>query len=88
MFKSLNNLTPEYISEMISKPSITYQQHVRPADNDLLYVPRSNTACYDKSFSICGPKEWNKLPFEIWLSKTLNSLKRLSKMHLMSLYTL
>ena len=63
VYKSLNNLTPAYISEMISKPSITHQQHLRSADNDLLYVPRSSTACYDKSFSICGPKEWNKFPF-------------------------
>ena len=28
VFKSLNNLTPEYISEMISKPSITHQPHL------------------------------------------------------------
>ena len=56
-----NNLTYEYISEIISKPSIT-QRHVRSIDNELLYVPRSSTTCYDKSFLICGPKEWNKLP--------------------------
>ena len=88
VYKSLNNLTPEYISEIISKPSITHQRHLRSTDNDLLYVPRSSTACYDKSFSICGPKEWNKLPLEIRLSKTLSSFKKLLKMHLMSLSTI
>ena len=80
VYKSLNN--------MISKPSMTHQRHLRSTDNDLLYVPRSSTACYDKSFSICGPKEWNKLPLEIRLSKTLSSFKKLLKMHLMSLSTI
>ena len=85
VYKSLNNSTPEYISEIISKPSITHQRHLRSTDNDLLYVPRSSTACFYKSYSICGHKEWNKLPLEIRLSKTLSSFKKLLKMHLMSL---
>ena len=81
MNKSLNNLN----FEMISKPSITHQRHLRSTDNDLLYVPRSSTACYDKSFSICGPNEWNKLPLDIRLSKTSSSFKKLLQMYLMSL---
>ena len=73
---------------MISKPSITHQRHLRSAVNDLLYVPRPSTACYDKSFSMCGPNEWNKLSLKIRLSKTLSSLKKLLKMHLISLSTI
>ena len=88
MYKFLNNSIPKYISEIISKPSIPHQRHLRSTDNDLLYVPRSRTACFDKSFSICGPKEWNIRSLEIRLSKTLSSFKKLLRMHLMSLSTI
>ena len=65
-----------------------HQRHLRSTDNNLLYIPRSRTACYDKSFSICGPKEWNKHGLEIRLLKTLSSFKKLLKMHLMSFSTI
>ena len=54
-YKALNGMAPIYISELlhIYKPSRT----LRSANQNLLVIPRSNTATYgDRAFSICAPK--------------------------------
>ena len=43
MYKSLNNIAPDYLTERFMKVSETHNRQLRSADNDLLKVPYSRT---------------------------------------------
>ena len=63
-YKALNDLTPEYISELLNKPK--YTRNLRSQSQHLLSVPKSRTVTYgDRAFSVCAPKLWNELPFQL-----------------------
>ena len=58
VYKSSTGQAPEYISSMLTYVS---EHHERPS-LDLLHIPRSNSAFFDRAFSVQGPKLWNSLP--------------------------
>ena len=76
VFKGLNNLSPEYISDMISPQTESTHGTRRNKDAFLLSVPppphynRTNAA-----FSISAPKVWNSLPYSIRSQNDLNVFK-------------
>ena len=73
-YKALNDLSPEYISGLLSKPK--YTRYVRSQSQHLLSVPKSSTVTYgDRAFSVCAPKLWNKLPFQLRMSTNIQAFK-------------
>ena len=42
---------------------------------DLLHIPRSHSAYFDRTFSVQGPKLWNSLPSDIRNSTSINTFK-------------
>ena len=70
-FQALNDLTPEYISNLLKPTFETHNRNLRSATNDSLSVPRSRTSLFDRSFSATAPKLWNSLPKEIITTSSL-----------------
>ena len=73
-YKALNDLSPEYISELLSKPKCT--RYLRSQSQHLLSVPKSSTVTYgDRAFSVCAPKLWNELPFQLRMLTNIQAFK-------------
>ena len=71
---ALNDLSPEYISELLNKPK--YTRNLRSQSQHLLSVPKSRTVTYgDRAFSVCTPKIWNELPFQLCMSTNIQAFK-------------
>ena len=83
MYKSLNNLAPDYMIDHFNKVSESHSRNLRSVENDLLMIPFSKTRYYDRSFAIQGAKQWNSLPINIRNAPSLNSFKHNVKMHLL-----
>uniref|UniRef100_A0A8C6LWY4 Reverse transcriptase domain-containing protein n=1 Tax=Nothobranchius furzeri TaxID=105023 RepID=A0A8C6LWY4_NOTFU len=84
VFKSLNNLAPGYLSELIHPYVPT--RSLRSADQHLLHVPSSRCKSRgERAFSVCAPKLWNHLPLPIRLSSSLSLFKSRLKTHFYSL---
>ena len=80
-FKSLNNLSPNYISSLlaIQKPSA---YSLRSSNCIRLHSPRTRTLTGDMAFSTSAPRLWNKLPAVTRGSTTTASFKKSLKSHL------
>ena len=52
VFKSLNGLAPEYLTDLLTRPSETHSRNLRSNDKDMLKIPFARTAYYDKSSSV------------------------------------
>ena len=64
VFKSLNNLAPSYISDLLT-PYIP-SRSLRSSSQSLLVVPRSIQKCYgDRAFAVAAPRLWNALPIHM-----------------------
>ena len=74
-YKALNNLTPAYISNLLTPISNTHSFSLRSQENGALCIPRSRSALYDRSFSHSASKLWNSLPQNILTINTLASFK-------------
>ena len=85
-FKSLNNLGPEYLQELLIlyHPTRTLRSSSSPL---LLDVPRTRLKTFgDRSFSVFVPNVWNKLPENIRICQTTSSFKTALKTFLFSNY--
>ena len=83
-YKAFNNLTPEYISNLLKPTFETHNRNLRSATNGSLSVPRSRTSLFDRSFSATAPKLWNSLPKEITTASSLENFKQLAKTNFMN----
>ena len=83
-FKALNDLTPEYTSNLLQPKFETHNRNLRSATNDSLSVPRSRTSLFDRSFSATAPKLCNSLPKEIITASSLEIFEQLAKTHFMN----
>ena len=83
-YKALNDLTPEYISNLLKPTFETHNRNLRSATNGSLSVPRSRTSLFDRSFSATAPKLWNSLPKEITTASSLENFKQLAKTNFMN----
>ena len=73
-YKALNDSSPEYLSELLNKSKHTC--NLRSQFQHLLSVPKSRTVIYcDRAFSVCAPKLWNELPFQLRMSSNLQAFK-------------
>ena len=80
-FKSQTGLAPGYISELLQP----YEppRALRSLDLSLLKMPRSRTKTYgDRSFVVCAPSLWNKLPHDLRRATDVDSFKGSLKTHL------
>ena len=83
-YKAMNNLTPEYITDLLKPVSETHNRNLRSVTCGSLSVPRSKTALYDGSFSATAPKLWNALPSDIRTCSSLDNFKKSAKNHFMN----
>ena len=81
-YKAMNNLTPEYITDLLKPVSETHNRNLRPVTCGSLSVSRSKTALYNGSFSVTAPKLWNALPSDIEHFRFLTTLKSQQKITL------
>ena len=74
VFKSLQNISPIYIQELVSVKSSNYNfRYVNTLD-----VPRVNSTTYGKkSFRFEATQVWNSLPNEMRCTTDYNEFKRL-----------
>ena len=70
VFKSLNDLAPQYLCKLFIKSSACSSRSLRNTETDLR-LPKKRSANGRKCFSFRGAKLWNSLPAE---SKTASSL--------------
>ena len=75
-YKAINNMTPAYISDMLTPMSMAHVRSLRSSDNGTLKVPRSRSALFDRSFSYSAPKLWNTIPQNVRESTSLHSFKK------------
>ena len=85
MYKTLNNLAPEYLSDRFIKISEAHDRNLLSIDSGLLKVPYSRTRYYGNSFTVTGAKMWNSLSLNIRQSPTLGSFKGRIKSHLLAI---
>ena len=61
-------------------PRLMYQhRHLRSANNNLLFVPKTHLHYGDITFTVSAAKMWNQLPTVIKLSGSVNIFKKKSK---------
>ena len=81
-FKSLNNLAPNYISDMITPRKVSSYGSRKNDDPFLLVVPP--TPRYSKTygaFTYTAPSVWNSLPYGIRCMSDINKFKAALKTH-------
>ena len=74
-YKALNNMTPEYITKLLTPMSQTHSLNLRSGETGALYVPFPRTVLYSGAFSCSAPKLWNSLPQAVRNSEFLNAFK-------------
>ena len=76
-------MAPVYLNELLSvrAPGRTLRSTAEGALS--FHQPIGNTAFYgDRSFAICAPRLWNRLPPDLRCAKNLNVFKSCLKTHL------
>ena len=63
-FKSIHNLSPQYISNMFSFLTQSNYSLRSRTDPLLLKIPKINSKKCEQTISFAGPKIWNGLPLE------------------------
>ena len=74
-YRAMNNLTPQYISDLLKPVSETHNRALRSSVNGALAVPRSRSSLFDRSYSYTAPKLWNSIPIQVRNSQSLKSFK-------------
>ena len=73
---ALNNLTPDYLTELLTPLSEIQSLNLRSSENGLLQRPLSRTTLFDNSFTCSAPKVWNALPQTARASGSLLTFKK------------
>ena len=72
MFKTVNNLVPEYLSDKCASVNTIHRHNRRDAQHNL-FIPRPNTEALKKSFRYRGAITWNSLSAEAKQATTQKS---------------
>ena len=72
MFKTVNHLVPEYLSDKFANVNTFHRHNLRGAQHNL-FIPRPNAEALKKSFCYRGAVTWNSLSAEVKQATTLNS---------------
>ena len=75
VFKSLNDLVPQYLCNLFTRNSACSFHNLRSTETDLR-LPKKNSANGQKCFSFRGAKLWNSLPAESKMRSSLNGFKK------------
>ena len=75
VFKSLNDLAPQYLCNLFTRNSACASHNLRNTETDLR-LPKKNSANGQKCFSFRGAKLWNSLPAESKTASSLNGFKK------------
>ena len=75
-YRAINNLSPEYITQLQKPVSEVHTLNLRSSKNGSLYVPQARTALFDDSFSCSAPRLWNALPQTVKTSGSLSTFKQ------------
>ena len=74
VFKALNGLAPEYLSNLFIRNSESHLMALRNTSTDL-HLPKKSTTNGQKCFSYRSAKSWNCLPFQIKQAFSLKVFK-------------
>ena len=80
-YKAMNNLTPSYISDLLTPTALVCNRNLRSSENGSLILPKTRTALYTGSFAFSAPKLGNTFPTSVRLAPSLNEFKRIVKEH-------
>ena len=75
MFKSINNLAPNYLCDQITMMRDIIPYETRSTLNNDVLVPKGRTEKFKQSFLYIGSNLWNKLPNKVKECKTINAFK-------------
>jgi exonuclease III len=76
VFKCINNLAPNYLKNLIHLRDVKRRSSRLDDDFFLLKIPpKTNLSRSESAFSICGPKIWNELPFDVRCLACIDSFK-------------
>ena len=77
VYKSLNSLTPNYLSsKFILRSNVITSYNLRDSENKLA-IPLPRTNYYKNSFSYSGAVLWNSLPSAARQATSLTNFRRL-----------
>ena len=80
-YKALNGLAPSYVVDLL-EPYVP-RRSLRSSSKLKLTEPTFHLKSYGfRSFSICAPRLWNSIPFEIRSSSSIDNFKSKLKTHL------
>ena len=76
VFKSLNNLLPDYVTDKFTMTSEIAFRSTRSTSDNKLFLPKANKAIYTSSLEHSGPLVWNQLPSSIRKSDSMYLFKK------------
>ena len=71
VYKSINELAPDYLSEIFTKKSACSREHLRNTATDL-QIPLVKTCSGQRTFSYRGARIWNHLDLEVKQMSSFN----------------
>lgn len=84
VYKSLNNLAPSYLSDLLHP--YTSNRELRSGNKSLLRIPRTRLEKRgNRAFEVVGPTLWNNLPIHLKMASTLSEFKTALKTYLFGL---
>jgi hypothetical protein len=84
MYKCMNGLAPEYLTEFFKKWSSVNNYTLRSTSLDNLHVQKPNTNFGKRSFQYSGIILWNSLPLTLKECKNLELFKRHCSIYLLN----
>ena len=75
MYKSINGLVPEYLSNLFVKNSSRNVRELRNTETDL-WLPQRKTKSGQRAISFRGPKLWNHLELDLKQASSLATFKK------------
>ncbi len=74
VYKCMNNMVPQYISNMFENIELRHGVNTRSAANNVLVIPHTRTLAGESAFTVRAPLSWNRLPEDVKKAETLESL--------------
>ena len=75
VFKSLKNLCPGYMKNLLTPFKNVHYQNTRGSTNNNLVLPRVSTNSGKRSFCFLAASDWNSLDVDIRNSSTLSQFR-------------
>jgi len=65
VYKALNNLAPQYLSDDCQLVTATSRRQLRSSGNFKYTLTSTSTRLGDRAFAVAGPRLWNDLPAQV-----------------------